>query len=74
MTQIARLLLKLGLLLIVIAGFVYLLGRLGITLGRLPGDFAIRRRNFAVYFPLGTSIVLSLLLTLLFYLLSRFRR
>jgi len=64
----------LGLLLLVAGGVVYLLGRLGIPLGHLPGDFAWRRKNVSVYFPLGTSIVLSLLLSLILYLLSRFRR
>jgi len=64
----------LGLLLLVAGGVVYLLGRLGIPLGHLPGDFAWRRKNVSVYLPLGTSIVLSLLLSLILYLLSRFRR
>jgi hypothetical protein len=44
---------------------------LGFPIGRLPGDFAVRRGNFSFYFPLATSIVLSLLLTLL---LALFRR
>jgi len=43
----------------------------GFPLFRLPGDFAVRRGNFSFYFPLATSIVLSILLTLLF---SIFRR
>ena len=43
--------------------------------GRLPGDIAIKRDNFSLYFPLATSIVLSVILSLLFYLLSwMFRR
>lgn len=74
MSGLARLLIKLGLLLIVAGGVVYLLGRIGITPGRLPGDIAWKRKNVAVYFPLGTSILLSILLSLIFYLLSRFRR
>ena len=44
---------------------------LGVPFGRLPGDFAVRRGNFAFYFPLTTSIVLSILLTLLFALFRR---
>ena len=44
---------------------------LGVPLGRLPGDIAIRRGNFSFYFPLTTSIVLSIVLTLL---LAWFRR
>ncbi len=40
-------------------------------LGRLPGDFLIKHENFTFYFPLGTSILLSLILTLLFCLFRR---
>jgi uncharacterized protein HemY len=44
-------------------------------LGKLPGDVSIKRENFSFYFPIGTSIVLSVLLSLLFYLLGwLFRR
>ncbi len=39
-------------------------------MGKLPGDISIKRDNFSLFFPLGTSIVLSVLLSLLFYLLS----
>jgi DUF2905 family protein len=48
-----------------------LLMMLGLPLFRLPGDFAVRRGNFSFYFPLATSIVLSILLTLLFTLFRR---
>ena len=44
---------------------------LGIALGRLPGDFYVRRGSFSFYFPLATSIILSILLTLV---LALFRR
>ena len=44
---------------------------LGVPLGRLPGDFYVRRGNFSFYFPLATSIVLSILLTLIFALFRR---
>lgn len=74
MPGLARLLVKLGALLILAGAVVYLLDRFGIRLGQLPGDLAWKRRNVAVYFPLGTSILLSILLSLVFYLLSRFRR
>jgi predicted MFS family arabinose efflux permease len=43
----------------------------GVPLGRLPGDFAVRRGNFSFYFPLATSIILSIILTLI---LAFFRR
>jgi DUF2905 family protein len=48
-----------------------LLIMVGVPLGRLPGDFAIRRGSFSFYFPLATSIILSIILTLI---LAFFRR
>lgn len=48
-----------------------LLIMVGVPLGRLPGDFAVRRGNFSFYFPLATSIFLSIILTLI---LAFFRR
>lgn len=74
MFSLARLLIGLGLLLVLAGVVVYIFGRFGIPLGHLPGDFAWRRKNVAVYFPLGTSILLSVLLTLVLYLLMRFRK
>jgi hypothetical protein len=62
-----RLLIVLGLL---IAG-VGLLMTLGLPIGRLPGDFTIRRGSFTFYFPLATSIIASIVLTLIMMLFSR---
>ena len=62
-----KLLVILGL---VIAG-VGLLVMLGVPVGRLPGDVTVKRGNFTFYFPLATSIVASILLTLLLSLLRR---
>ena len=55
---------------IVIACLGFLM-MLGLPLGRLPGDFYVKRGSFSFYFPLATSIILSILLTLL---LALFRR
>ena len=44
---------------------------LGVPFGRLPGDIVVRRGNFSFYFPLATSIILSLVVTLLFALFRR---
>jgi predicted MFS family arabinose efflux permease len=44
---------------------------LGVPLGRLPGDLVVRRGSFTFYFPLATSVVLSVLLTFLLMLLRR---
>jgi uncharacterized protein HemY len=41
-------------------------------IGKLPGDILISKENFTFYFPLGTSILISIVLTVIFYLLSRF--
>lgn len=74
MTGLARLLVVLGLLLLIAGGVVYVLGLLGVSFGHLPGDFAWRRRNVAVYFPLGTCIAISVVLTLVLYVITRLRR
>ena len=55
---------------LVIAG-IGLLVMLGVPVGRLPGDVTVKRGNFTFYFPLATSIVASILLTLLLSLLRR---
>jgi hypothetical protein len=61
--------------LLVVAGLVIsgvgLLVMLGVPFGRLPGDFSVKRGNFAFYFPLATSVAVSILLTLLFALFRR---
>jgi hypothetical protein len=64
MEQVGRLLVVTGVLLAVV-GFVLMLGR------RLPLDFHYQRENFSFYFPLGTSILISLVLTLVFALVNR---
>lgn len=48
-----------------------LLMMLGLPLGRLPGDIVVKRENFSFYFPITTSIVLSIILTLVFTMLRR---
>jgi hypothetical protein len=72
--NLGRLLIGVGLVLLVAGGLLLLLGRSGLPLGKLPGDLSYRGRNLSVYFPLGTSILLSVVLSLIFYLLSRFHR
>ncbi|MBL7128439.1 MAG: DUF2905 domain-containing protein [Ignavibacteria bacterium] len=43
-------------------------------LGKLPGDFVIKKNNFTIYFPLITSIILSILLSILFYFFFKFKK
>jgi hypothetical protein len=73
MNEIGKVLVGFGLLLVLVGVFVLVAGRTGLPLGRLPGDFAYRGKHVSVYFPLGTSILISVILTLVLYLLSRFR-
>ena len=58
----------------ILAGLVFvLLGRAHIPLGRLPGDIVYRGKNTTFYFPLATSILVSVALSLVLYLIGRFR-
>jgi DUF2905 family protein len=72
MPEIGRLLLVVGVL-IAAVGLVFMVGARIPFLGRLPGDISFSRGNTHLYFPLATSIVLSLLLTLLLNLFFRGR-
>jgi len=59
---------------IVVVGLVLVFAGKIPFLGKLPGDVVWKRGNFTLYFPIVTSIVLSILATLIFYLVSRFTR
>lgn len=74
MNDFGRLLVGVGLLLFLLGGLILLLGKSGIPLGRLPGDIAYRGKHTSFYFPLASCILLSIVLTLAFYLISYFRR
>ena len=66
----AKLLMLFGIVLAVLGGLLLVVGKIPF-IGRLPGDFYIERGNFTFYFPLATSILISILLTLLFSLFTR---
>ena len=70
MDSLARMLIVLGVVLALLGGLLLLAGKIPF-LWRLPGDIIIRRENWSFYFPLTTSILLSILLTLLFSLFGR---
>jgi hypothetical protein len=74
MTNLAKLLIILGVVLIVVGLLLTILARLNLPLGRLPGDILYRGKNTTFYFPLATSILLSVLLTLILYVIGRWRR
>ncbi len=72
--HIGKFLIILGVVIAAIGGLLMLSGKitwLGQYLGRLPGDIIIQRKNFTFYFPLATSILISLLFTLIFWVIGR---
>ena len=73
MTELGKLLLVVGGLIVLIGAVLLFAGRLNLPLGRLPGDFVYRGKNTTFYFPLATSVILSIVLTLVLWLLSRGR-
>jgi len=74
MHELGKMLLGFGLLLAVIGAAILLASRFGLPLGRLPGDISYKGKNVSFYFPSGTSILISIVLSAILYLLSRFRR
>ncbi len=74
MPEVGKILIGIGTVLIVVGGLVILLGRSGLPLGRLPGDFLYRGKHGSFYFPLATSILVSVVLSLLLFLIARFKR
>ncbi|HDH01781.1 MAG TPA: DUF2905 domain-containing protein, partial [Nitrospirae bacterium] len=61
-----------GLIIIALGAILMLVGKVPF-LGRLPGDIIIEKKNFTFYFPLATSIILSIILTLILWILSKIR-
>lgn len=74
METIARILMIGGLILFLIGGGIYLAAKFGIPLGRLPGDIRIERDGFTFYFPLASSILVSVILTILLNVIARLWR
>ena len=74
MAPFGKFLIVLGAILAGIGVIVILLPRTNLPLGRLPGDFLYRSKHTTVYFPLATSLLLSVVLSLVVYLINHFRR
>jgi hypothetical protein len=74
MAELGKLLVILGVTLVVIGGIVVLLGRTGLPLGRLPGDILYRGKNTTFYFPLASSILISIVLSIILFLIGRLKR
>jgi hypothetical protein len=70
MTDIGKLLIVFGLVIALVGVILLLAGRLP-WLGRLPGDIHLQRGNWTFYFPLATSLIVSIALTLIFWLIGR---
>ena len=74
MADFGKLLMFLGAILLVAGLVFFFLGKTNLPLGKLPGDIVYRGKNTTVYFPLVTSILLSVVLTAVMYIIGRFRR
>ncbi|MBF0538920.1 MAG: DUF2905 domain-containing protein [Nitrospirae bacterium] len=70
MEPIGRSILILGIIIAAIGGLILIAGKLP-YIGRLPGDIVIQKKNFTLYFPLATSIIISILLTIFFMLIGK---
>jgi hypothetical protein len=72
--EVGKMFIYLGAALVVAGLVLVLLGRMHFPLGRLPGDFLYRGKHTTVYFPLATSVLVSVVLSIVLYLLSRWRK
>jgi DUF2905 family protein len=74
MSELGKILLGFGLLMVILGGILLVAGNLSGKVpwfGRLPGDFYIQRGNWTFYFPLGTSLLISIILTIIVALFGR---
>jgi hypothetical protein len=73
-TDLGKLLVFVGGIVVVLGVVLMLMGRTNLPLGRLPGDIVYRGKNTTFYFPLASSILLSVVLSILLYVIGRIRR
>ncbi|MGA2645197.1 MAG: DUF2905 domain-containing protein [Candidatus Sulfotelmatobacter sp.] len=74
MSDLGKALIFFGLIFVAVGLLLVLAGRTNVPIGRLPGDLFYRRKNTTIYFPLATCLILSLVLSLVLYLINHFRR
>jgi len=74
MADLGKTLIVIGAILLVAGLLLTALGRTNLPLGRLPGDILYRGKHTTFYFPLATSILLSVLLSFVLYVISRWRK
>ncbi|HKD15956.1 MAG TPA: DUF2905 domain-containing protein [Candidatus Angelobacter sp.] len=73
MVELGKFLVLVGVVIIILGAVLLFTGKLNLPLGRLPGDFVYRGKNTVFYFPLATSLLLSVILSLIFWLIGRSR-
>jgi hypothetical protein len=74
MTDLGRMLIILGCVLVAVGVVLTIVGRSHLPLGRLPGDIVYRGKNTTVYFPLATSVLVSLVLSIVLFGVGRWRK
>ena len=74
MADFGKVLVGIGVLIIIFGVVLMLAARMNLPIGRLPGDIAYRGKHTSFYFPLTTSILVSVVLSLVLYLISKFSR
>jgi hypothetical protein len=72
--DLGKLLVVVGVVLLVAGVALIIIGRTNLPVGRLPGDIIYRGKNATFYFPLATSLLVSLLLSVVLYVIGRWRR
>jgi hypothetical protein len=71
MQEMGKALVAIGILLAIVGAVMYLSGKANLPIGRLPGDITYRKGNFTFYVPIATSILLSIILSLILWLVNR---
>ena len=71
LTSISKYFICFGIFFLLIGGVLYFASKLGIEIGKLPGDILVQKENFTFYFPVATCIIISVILTVVFSLLSK---
>ena len=74
MADLGKVLVFLGVAIVVVGLVFVLLGRTNLPIGRLPGDIVYRGKNTIFYFPLATSVVISVVLSVLMYFIGKLRK
>jgi len=72
MTDMGKSLIFMGIVIIILGALLLFSDKLPFNLGKLPGDIYVKKENFSFYFPITTAILVSVILSLLFYLFGRF--